>query len=124
MMESAAGNEHGTGWLEPGETMRFRLAEFPPALMLLPPFLIVFGPLFKLMRGWRALAVTDRNIYVVRGSGKRVSVLFKAPLGSVPVEVQGRGPWLGQYLAVADEKVWIIASAESIETGFAAANGR
>jgi hypothetical protein len=124
MTAPAAGNELGAGWLEPGETMRFRLAEFPPALMMVPPFLIVFGPLFKLIRGWRALAVTDRNVYVVRGGGERVSVLFKAPLGSVPVEVQGRGPWLGQYLAVANEKVWIIASAESIETELAAANGR
>lgn len=120
----SASNESGAGWLEPGETMRYRMAEFPPALMLLPPFSIVLAPLFKLIRGWRALAVTDRNVYVVRGRGERVSVLFKAPLGSVPVELQGRGPWLGQYLAVTDEKVWIIASAESIQPELAAANGR
>jgi hypothetical protein len=85
----SASNKSGAGWLEPGETMRYRMAEFPPALMLVPPFSIVL-----------------------------------APLGSVPVELRGRGPWLGQYLAVRDEKVWIIASAESIQPELAAANGR
>lgn len=109
-------------WLDPGETLKLRMAEMPPALFWIPPFSLLLIPTFKLIRGWRALCVTDRNLYVVRGSGDTARVLFRAPLGQFPVEPGGSGIG-GRYLTVADQKIWQLATPESIQPELAVANG-
>jgi hypothetical protein len=68
--------------------------------------------------------VTDRNVYVARRRrGGRMSVLFKGPLGATPVEPRKR-KFVGRYLAIGDQRIWMLAQPDTIEAALAIANGR
>jgi hypothetical protein len=113
---------HAWPWLEPGETARFELREMAPVPLIIPPVVLIGWPLFRMIRGSRALCVTDRNLYVIRGRGSGASVLYKAPLGSVRVIPRGNNV-RGRYLEVADQRIWLLADPDTIKQELAAANG-
>lgn len=109
--------------LESGEAVRLRLTEMAPAPLVLGPLLLLYGLfllLFKLVRGSRALLVTDRNLYVVRGRGQDASVLHKEGIGSARVN-PGGSILLGRYLELAGERFWMLGPPEPIVEELAAA---
>jgi hypothetical protein len=109
-------------WLEPGETARCFFREMPPLPLMFPPLIFLGWPLFRLIRGSRTLWVTDRNLYVVRGSGAGMSVLYKAQLGSVRVTPRGDN-LRGRYLEIADQRIWQLGPPETMKNDLVAANG-
>jgi hypothetical protein len=112
--------------LGPDETIRYRLGEMAPAPLILGPLLVFYGffwPLFRLVRGSRALVVTDQNLYLIRGRGPDASVLYHQPLGSAHVEAGGSVA-RGRYVEVADQRFWMLGSPEEVREHIAAVKGR
>jgi hypothetical protein len=117
---------HAYPVLEPDETIQYRLSEMAPAPLILGPMLLFYGffwPLFRLLRGSRALVVTDQNLYLIRGRGADAAVLCNQPLGSARVRAGGSVA-RGRYVEIADQRFWMLGPPEEVKERIAAAQGR
>jgi|GEM_PF-4969296 len=94
--------------LEPGETVLYGVPNLTMPMWVYGAFIGLLILPYVIQKASVAL-VTDRNVYVIKTNGfgfKGTRVLFKAPVGSMQVSIQGSA-FPGRYLQLGDQKIWL-----------------